>query len=114
MSTIESLPLGLKGLALAWESVALVVSALALGLVIGFVVRSRSARAEPGAKGAPERERELESLRRVAAGVARASDVEGVVRGLLDEISPLFSVRFVAPSFVSQDGREASGLLACS
>ncbi len=114
MSTIESLPLGLNGLALAWESVALVVSALALGLVIGFVVRSRSARAQPGAKGAPERERELESLRRIAAELARTSEVEGVVRALLDEISSLFAVGFVALAFVSEDRREASGFLARS
>ena len=42
MTTIESFPVGLNGLALAWESVAVVVGALALGLAIGLVVRSRS------------------------------------------------------------------------
>jgi PAS domain S-box-containing protein len=114
MTTIASLPLGLDGLALAWESVAVVVSALALGLVIGFVVRSRPPRVEPGATGTLERGRELESLRRIAAELARTPDVEGVARALLDEISSLFAVGFVALAFVSEDGREASGFLARS
>ena len=60
----------------------------------------------------PERERELESLRRIAAELARTSDVEGVARALLDEISSLFSVGFVALTFVSDDAREGAGFLA--
>ena len=112
MTTIESFPVGLNGLALAWESVAVVVGALALGLAIGLVVRSRSARARAKTTISPERERELESLRRIAAELARTSDVEGVARALLDEISTLFAVGFVALTFVSDDAREASGFLA--
>ena len=76
------------------------------------LVRSRSARPAPAAAIAPERERELESLRRIAAELARTSDVEGVARALLDEIASLFAVGFVALAFVSEDGREASGFLA--
>jgi GAF domain-containing protein len=113
MRTIEPFPVGLDGLELAWGSVLLVVAALAVGLVVGVVLR---ARARPAAAAAAarerERERELESLRRIAAELARTSDVEGVARALLDEISLLFEVGFVALTFVSEDGREASGFLA--
>ncbi len=112
MTLIESFPVGLNGLALAWESVVVVVGALALGLLIGLVARSRSARARAKTTISPERERELESLRRTAAELARTSDVEGVARALLDEISSLFAVGFVALTFVSEDVREASGFLA--
>jgi hypothetical protein len=94
MTSTESFPVGLNGLALAWESVAVVLAALAIGLAIGFVIRSRRARAVVTAS--PERERELESLRRIATELARTSDVEGVARALLDEISSLFDVGFVA------------------
>src|SRR5712692_959020 len=112
MTSTESFSVGINGLALAWESVAVVLGALALGLAIGLVARSRSARPRAGAAAPPERERELESLRRTAAELARTSDVEGVARALLDEIASLFSVGFVALTFVSEDAREASGFLA--
>jgi len=83
-----------------------------LGLAAGLVARrlagAREARAER------ERGRELESLRRIAAELARTEDVEGVARALLDEIGDLFRVGFVALTFVSEDGREASGYLARS
>ena len=68
----------------------------------GRVPRARSARrAQPGSVS-PERERELESLRRIATELARTSDVEGVARALLDEIGALFAVGFVALTFVSK------------
>jgi len=112
MSPIESLPVGLNGLALAWESVVALLGALAAGLAAGAFLRARSARrAQPGSIS-PERERELESLRRIATELARTSDVEGVARALLDEISALFSVGFVALTFVSDDAREGAGFLA--
>jgi len=113
MTWIQSFPVGLNGLALAWESVAVLVAVLALGLVIGLVARSRSVRRRrPEAAISAERERELESLRRIASELARTSDVEGVARALLDEIGSLFSVGFVSLAFVSEDAREASGFLA--
>src|SRR3954449_44675 len=84
MTPIESTPLGLNGLALAWESVAVVLGALALGLLVGLVARHRPRRAQ--AAESKERGRELESLRRIAGELARTPDVEGVVRALLDEI----------------------------
>jgi PAS domain S-box-containing protein len=58
--------------------------------------------------------RELESVSRVAGELARSADVEGVARTLLDELAELFDVGFVALTFVSDDGREASGYLARS
>jgi PAS domain S-box-containing protein len=112
MTWIESFPMGLNGLALAWESVAVLVGALAAGIVLGLVARSRSARRRLKTSGSPEPERELESLRRIAEGLARTSDVEGVARALLDEIAGLFAVGFVGLAFVSEDAREASGFLA--
>jgi PAS domain S-box-containing protein len=113
MTPIESLPVGLNGLALAWESVGVVLAALLLGLAGGLLVRRRGARAA-AAEGPAARlqERELASLRRIASDLARAGDVEAVVRTLLDEIAALFEVGFVALTFVSEDGREASGFLA--
>ncbi|MEP6811780.1 MAG: GAF domain-containing protein, partial [Actinomycetota bacterium] len=112
MSPIESLPVGVNGLALAWESVAALVGALIAGLAAGTFLRARSGRRARAVAISPERERELESLRRIAAELARTSDVEGVARALLDEISSLFAVGFVALTFVSDDAREGAGFLA--
>jgi PAS domain S-box-containing protein len=112
MSTIESQPLGVTGLELAWESVAVVLGALLVGLVVGALARARRRPSAPA--GLRERDRELESLRRIASELSRTSDVEGVARALLDEIESLFAVGFVALTFVSDDAREASGFLARS
>src|SRR6476659_8103642 len=112
MSPIESLPVGLNGLALAWESVAALLGALVVGLAAGAFLRARSTRRARAGSISPERERELESLRRIAAELSRTSDVEGVARALLDEIGALFSVDFVALTFVSDDAREGTGFLA--
>ena len=57
---------------------------------------------------------ELQSVSRVADEMARSVDVEGVARTLLDELAQLFDVGFVALSFVSDDGHEATGYLARS
>ena len=111
MTPSESLPVGIDGLALAWESVAALLGALGLGLAAGVLVRARRSRRPPRPIAA-ERERELESLRRIAAELAQTSDVEGVARALLDEIAALFRVGFVALAFVSEDAGEASGFLA--
>jgi PAS domain S-box-containing protein len=112
MSTIELLPLGLIGLALAWESALVFLVALALGVAGGLTLRAR--RSRPAAAVSSDQGRELDSLRRIAGELARTSDVEGVVRALLDEIASLFEVGFVALTFVSEDGREGSGFLARS
>ena len=112
MVAIASLSVGLNGLALAWESVAVVAGALVVGLGLGIAARARSARS--GAASERERARELVSLRRIADELARTSNVEGVARALLDEIGSLFRVDFVALTFVSDDAREAAGFLARS
>jgi PAS domain S-box-containing protein len=109
MSTIEPQVLSLT---VEWQSLAAVVGALLVGLVVGTALRIRSARRQSAAMAVSERERT--SLRRVAAELSRTSDVEGVVRALLDEIGGLLGVDFVALSFVSDDGEEASGYLARS
>ena len=114
MTPIESL-LALNGLALAWESVGVVLAALLVGLGGGLLLRRRGLRSNGGdPPTARLQERELASLRRIASDLARAGDVEAVVRTLLDEIAALFEVGFVALTFVSEDGREASGFLARS
>jgi PAS domain S-box-containing protein len=110
MTTTESLTLALNGLELAWESVVVVLGALLVGLAIGLVVRARASRRAPAAVA--ERDREIESLRRIASELARTSDVDGVARALLDEIGRLFEVGFAGLTFVSEDAREASGFLA--
>jgi PAS domain S-box-containing protein len=111
MSTIES-HVGLLGLAVAWHSLAAILGALLLGLVVGTAFQVRASRRQSAAIAESERERA--SLRRVAAELARTSDVEGVARALLDEIASFFTVDFVGLAFVSEDGREASGYLARS
>ncbi|HET8529246.1 MAG TPA: GAF domain-containing protein [Gaiellaceae bacterium] len=111
MTATESFPAGLNGLELAWESVGVVVGALLVGLAVGLLLRARG---RSGAGAAAPRERELASLRRIASELARAVDVEGVVRTLLDEVAALFDVAFAALTFVSEDGREARGYLARS
>src|SRR5579862_7016853 len=113
MARIES-SLGLLGLALAWESAVAVGVALAAGILLGLALRGRLRGRRTAAAPDAAREREVESLRRVAGELARASDVEGVVRALLDEIATLFDVGFLGLSFISEDGREASGFLARS
>jgi PAS domain S-box-containing protein len=113
MTPIESTPLGLDGLALAWESAVVVLGALLAGLLVGLAVRRRPRKAQRAAAAAThERERELESLRRIAGELARTPDVDGVVRALLDEIGALFDVGFAALTFVSEDAAEATGYLA--
>ena len=116
MTRIEQLSVGLNGLQLAWESVGVVLGALVLGLLTGLAVRARSNRRRAAAAAPQARlhERELASLRRVASELARAGDVEAVVRTLLDEIATLVEVEFVALTFVSEDQREATGFLARS
>src|SRR5579864_5318860 len=112
MSTAESQVIGLIGLAVAWDRLAAVLGALLVGLVVGTALRFRSARHQRAA--IEESKRERASLRRVASELAQTSDVEGVARALLDEIGSLFRVDFAALSFISEDGREASGYLARS
>jgi PAS domain S-box-containing protein len=109
---METIHLQVQGVAVAWDSLAAILGALLAGLGIGTAYRIGSARRQSAAMAESERERA--SLRRVAAELARTSDIEGVVRALLDEIGGILGVDFAALSFVSDDGQEASGYLARS
>jgi PAS domain S-box-containing protein len=110
MSAIDSASLGLTGLTPVWESVAAVLGALLVGLLIG-TFRARPRR---GSAVGEASVRELQSLRRIAAELARAPDVHGVARTLLDELGSLFDVGFAGLTFISDDAQEASGFLARS
>jgi GAF domain-containing protein len=112
MSTAELSACGLLGLAAAWDTLAFILGALLVGLAVGTALRLRGARRS--AAVIAEGERERESVQRIARELARAHDVEGVARALLDEIGVLFRVDFVALTFVSEDGTEAAGFLARS
>ncbi|MGH3048679.1 MAG: GAF domain-containing protein, partial [Gaiellaceae bacterium] len=107
--TIEFLAIALFGSTSAWQPAVAAAAALVLGFGLGMLLRRRPDRG--GGSGPEARDRELGSLRRVAAELARTHDVEGVARTLLDEIAGLYHVGFVALTFVSDDGREASGYL---
>jgi PAS domain S-box-containing protein len=95
---------------LSWEAAVAAACALAVGLTTGALLWRRG---WSGA-GSADSERELESLRRVAAELIRTTDVAGVARALLDGMAALFRVGFVGLAFVSEDGREATGYLARS
>jgi PAS domain S-box-containing protein len=58
------------------------------------------------------RDRELEASSHVSTALTRTDDAEGVARVLLDELIALFQLDFAALSLLSEDGREAIGLLA--
>jgi PAS domain S-box-containing protein len=112
MTRIELSVFGLNGL--AWDSVVALLAALAIGVAVGAALRLRPGRDRKAVAESHEREREVESLRRIAGEFARTPDVEGVVRALLDEIGALFRVGFAALAFISDDGSEASGFIARS
>src|SRR5439155_11186115 len=99
----------LLALAPAWASVAAVLGALLIGLLVGTAFRARRLRRV--ALAMRESARERESLRRIAAELARIPDAEGVARALLDEIGTFFGVDFAALTFVSEDGTEGAGFL---
>jgi len=82
--------------------------AAAAAVLLPAILRRGSAR--EGRSAGPTRE--FESVSRVAGELARSGEVEDVARTLLDEIAELFHVGFAALTFVSDDGREATGYLA--
>ncbi|HEX6951372.1 MAG TPA: GAF domain-containing protein [Gaiellaceae bacterium] len=84
--------------------------AAAAALLLPAVLR----RSGTGHGRQPDPTRELESVSRVADELARSADVEGAARTLLDELAGLFDLGFAALTFVSEDGRKASGYLARS
>jgi two-component system phosphate regulon sensor histidine kinase PhoR len=84
--------------------------AAAATVLLRAILRRGSARETQRAFTAQE----LQSVSRVADEMSRSVDIEGVARTLLDELAQLFGVGFVALSFVSDDGHEATGYLARS
>ena len=82
--------------------------AAAAALLLPAILRRGGARPGRGADAT----REFESISRVAGELTRTADVESVARTLLDELAELFAVGFAALTFVSEDGREATGYLA--
>ena len=86
--------------------------AAAAVLLLPAVLRRGGTQPQPGRRAGSTKE--FESVSRVADELARTADVEGVARTLLDELAELFDVGFAALTFVSDDGREASGYLARS
>jgi PAS domain S-box-containing protein len=81
--------------------------AAAAALLLPAILRRSAAR-----QSRSDPTREFESVSRVAELLARSADVEGVARTLLDEFAELFDVGFAGLTFVSADGREATGYLA--
>jgi PAS domain S-box-containing protein len=109
-ATTASLDPEMIAATLSWEAAVAAACALAVGLATGALLWRRGW----SGTGSAGSERELESLRRVAAELVRTTDVAGVARALLDEMAALFRVGFVGLTFVSEDGREATGYLARS
>jgi len=88
-----------------------IVRALRRAATAAFRFRATTGRRARSSAQEPVGGRELESVSRVAGELARLADVEDVARTLLDELAALFDVGFAALTFVSDDGREASGYL---
>jgi PAS domain S-box-containing protein len=109
-ATTASLDPNILATTLSWEAAVAAACALAVGLATGALLWRRGW----SGTGSADSGRELESLRRVAAELVRTTDVAGVARALLDEMAALFRVGFVGLTFVSEDGREATGYLARS
>jgi PAS domain S-box-containing protein len=109
-ATTASLDPNILAATLSGEAAVAAACALAVGLATGALLWRRGW----SGTGSADSERELESLRRVAAELVRTTDVAGVARALLDEMAALFRVGFVGLTFVSEDGREATGYLARS
>ena len=58
------------------------------------------------------RDRELEAVAAITNALARTHDTEAAARVLLDEVAKLFGGDFAAIALASDDGREATGLVA--
>src|SRR5205085_1607981 len=52
------------------------------------------------------------ALARLSNGLVRTETVEDVARVLIDSVTSLFGVEFAALSLLSEDGKEARGILA--
>ncbi len=89
MTPIETSVFGLNGLALAWESVAALLVALAIGLVAGFAVRRRTDKARKGAAESRERLGHQSALLRAAQVLSGELELDTVLQRLADELAGL-------------------------
>jgi PAS domain S-box-containing protein len=101
-----------------WASFAAIVIALVPALLFlarwherAGVVMS-GARAREAEELVSLRDRELETVADLVNSLARSQDPVSAARVLLDEVGSLLEVEFTALALVSEEGREAKGLLA--
>ena len=73
-----------------------------------------SARAREAEQLVSLRDRELDTVAGLASSLARTQDPASAGRALLDEVANLLGLEFAALALVSDDGREAHGLVARS
>lgn len=96
--------------------------ALAVGLLVAAVVllfRYRRREAEPDAEpspaaGPPPAPPPAGESTPLSASFARAPDADAVARTLLDQVEELLAVEFAAVALISEDKKEATGLVARS
>ena len=99
-----------------------VASAIALIPALAFLFRRQeranvvltSARAREAEQLVSLRDRELDSVATLSRSLARSQDPASAGRVLLDEIESLLGIEFAALALISEDAREAYGLVARS
>jgi PAS domain S-box-containing protein len=104
----------------AWP--ALVACVILLIPALAFLLRGRerknvligTVRAREAEQLVSLRDRELDSVARLARSLARTQDPAAAGRALLDEIEGLLGNEFAALALIGEDGREAHGLVARS
>ena len=102
-----------------WPSFAACVIGLVPPLLVGFArwqdrtnLLLSGARAREAEELVSRRDRELDTVAGLASSLAGMHDPVAAGRALLDEIAALMKVDFAALALVSDDGREAHGLVA--
>jgi PAS domain S-box-containing protein len=81
----------------------------AVGLLLGY---RRRVPAETPAPAEPEPAETADEPTSLSAGLARAPNAKAVARTLLDEVVELLGVELAAVALISEDKKEASGLVA--
>jgi PAS domain S-box-containing protein len=89
MIPIESSVVGLNGLALAWESAAALVCALALGVAVGLAARLRTGKTRKVAAESRERLGHQSALLRAAQMLSGELELQAVLQRLVDELAEL-------------------------
>ena len=86
--------------------------ALAVALLVAAVVWLLLSRRKEETPELAEEPPEPEAAPSLSAGFARAQDATSVARALLDEVVALLEVEFAAVMLISDDRKEATGLVA--